>query len=246
MSTDRSVSELSIAADGAWLDARLLHAPDDCGLVIIARAAAGCLAGSEEGEVVAALREAGLASLTLDLLTQREEARDPDVRFNVPMLTHRLLAIREWIAHQPRLSWLAVGVHGSDTASAVAIRGAWKEPERFAAVVCRGGRPDLAGATPLTGLRVPARFIAGSAASDPTGFRAAFERVGGERDWQAFSGADHEITAGEALNRAAALAAAWFTLHLPPPDPQRSQRENEAARAPTQPRDGWFPGIDPR
>lgn len=175
---------VSIPSAGAWLDGRLSHAPDVRGLVIVVFASARSQIHPPESRLANALQRAGFATLAMDLITHYEQERDPDACFNIPQMTRRLLAVVDWIDHQPALQPLPVGLIGAATGSAVAIRAAWKSPDSFGSIVCVGGRPDLAGAAPLRGLRVPIRFLIKHDDPDQSIAAQAYALITAERDWQ--------------------------------------------------------------
>lgn len=209
---------LSIPAEGAWLEGQLAHAPDVRALAVIARASAGIHPqhGTLEDALASALQQAGYATLLVDLLTHHEMVRDPDARFNVPQLANRMLGVADWITHQPALATLAIGLIGAETTSAAVVRAAWKAPERFAAIVCRAGRPDLAGATPLKALSTPIRIVIGSEDPESRIVAQAFALIGAERDWQVVGGVGGQFTEPGALDALARLSGEWLALKLPP------------------------------
>jgi len=208
---------LSIPVERAWLDGLLAHAPTVRGLALILQPNAVSHAESRETHIAGVLQAAGFATLTVNLLTRYEETRDPDARYNVPQMANRVLAVTDWIGHQPPLAPLAIGLVASGTASGAAVRAGWKSPERFAAIVCRGGRPDLAGATPLQALPVPIRVIVGADDPDLAMITQAYDHLRGPRDWQLVEGAGALFIEPGTLDRFARLAAEWLTAKLPPP-----------------------------
>src|SRR5215216_4405613 len=113
--------------------------------------------------VAARLREAGLATLLVDLLTEAEERiddRTAHLRFDIGLLADRLVGAMDWLGRDERTSPLPVGLFGASTGGGAALVAAAQRPERVAAVVSRGGRPDLAGpALPL--VRAPTLLIVG-------------------------------------------------------------------------------------
>lgn len=209
-------TDISIPHEHAWLYGELCHAPDVRGLAVVLRPAGGPFAHSREQKVVLALQEAGFATLLINLLTAYEQERDPDAQFNVPLMAQRVHAIGEWKQHQPPLDGLSAGLVASGTACGAAVRAAAREPEPFSAIVCRGGRPDLAGLTPLNTLQLPVRVVVGSLDPHAGMIRQAYEHFRGARDWQVVEGAD-EAFGEAALSHFGKLAAAWLAQHLPEP-----------------------------
>lgn len=214
-------TELSIPAEGAWLDARLSHSPDATALVLILFPGVEAAAQAVDQKIATALQRAGFATLMLDLLTAHEETHDADARYNVPQMANRLIAATEWVTHQPALTGLPLGLLGSGTASAAAVRAAWKLPGSYAAIVCRAGRPDLAGAAPLRALAAPIRIVAGENDPDCGITAQAYSLISAERDWHRIPGAGPLLVEGDSFNTFTRLAIAWFTdmLHRPTAKP---------------------------
>ena len=199
---------ISIPTAGVWLDGVLSHAPNVRGLALMPDSDAYHPPRIEGSRLSTALQEAGFATMTLNLLTRQEAAHDPDAGFNVSRLAGRLQSAIDWIGHQPPLTPLSIGLVGSGTACAALIRVANSVPERIAALVCIGGRSDLAGAAPLRALTVPTRFIL--SAADPQiaiaerAFALIPTTVG---NWREVPASDPRQTA--------IVAAEWLASHMP-------------------------------
>ncbi|MDY0034545.1 MAG: dienelactone hydrolase family protein [Zoogloea oleivorans] len=205
---------LSIAAGPIWLEALLAHSPDAAGLILIAQNSVGNHRDSREAHFAKRLQEAGYATLIFDLLTRHEEARDPDTRYNTPLLGQRISALFEWLRHQPPLVPLPVGLVASSTGSAAAIRAIAKEPTMVSALVCRGGRPGLAGMSPLQQVACPTRMIVGEKDDGLTHVRQAYEQLTCQKDWRVVAGTDDLFREPGALDTTATQAAEWFQRHL--------------------------------
>jgi len=168
-------------------------------------------------QVAGRLQEAGLGTLLLDLLTEREEAVDArtgHLRFDIELLAERLVDAVAWIERQPGLGDVGVGYFGASTGAAAALVAAARQGERIGAVVSRGGRPDLAGEA-LAAVRAPTLLIVGG--RDETVLelnRRASERMRCQRRLEVVPGATHLFEEPGALEQVADLAAAWFTEHL--------------------------------
>lgn len=210
-------THLSIPVEAAWLDARLAHAPDVVGLAVLLEQGGGSFSRTGSEAIESYMQGLGYATLVANLLTRYEIERDPDACFNVPQMANRLIGIRDWIEHQPPLSGLGVGVLAARTGSAVAIRAAWKAPTRFHALVCLGGRPDLAGATPLQALTTPLCIAIG--AKDPyfEMVGQAFERIRCDKHWQVLEGCDGSLEGEEEIAEFGQIAHDWLLRHLPAP-----------------------------
>ena len=118
---------------------------------------------------------------------------------------------------QRGLEGLAVGLVTSGNGCAAAIRAMSREPEFIAALVCRGGRPGLAGADPLRLVQSPACMIVGERDEGIAGVRQAYELLGGPKAWREIPGTDGLFREPGTLDEAASHAADWFLRHLPPP-----------------------------
>ena len=212
-------SLISIPSAQVWLEALLCHAPDVRGLALIVQPLATPPGAEREDDVARMLQAAGFATLTVDLLTDYEETRDPDTRFNVPQLALRIEGVRDWIAHQPNLGALQVGLLASGTACGAAIRAAARAPEHYNALVCRGGRPDLAGAKPLASLTTPTLFAVGGQDPGLPMLRQAYDHLVTQRSWQLVPEADDRFDTPGATASFARLAKDWLLLHPYAPAP---------------------------
>ena len=207
-------SPLSIAAGPVWLEAMQAHSPDAPGLILVAQTTVGNHRDSREAHFVQRLQKAGYATLLFDLLTRYEENRDPDTRYNAPLLGTRIGAVFEWLRHQPPLAELPVGLVASGTGSAAAVRAVAKEPEMVGALVCRGGRPGLAGIGPLRQVSCPTRVIAGEHDEALTALHQAYDLLECAKDWYSVPGTDDFFREPGALYDAADGAIDWFRRHL--------------------------------
>lgn len=137
-----------------------LGAPVDArGLVVFAHGSGSSRRSPRNQYVATVLRRAGFATLLLDLLTEMEEEQRRNV-FDIELLTDRLGAAVAWARVRPGLSGLPMALFGASTGAAAALSLAAEKPDVIAAVVSRGGRPDLAGAA-LPLVRCPTLLIVG-------------------------------------------------------------------------------------
>jgi putative phosphoribosyl transferase len=161
------------------------------------------------------MQQCRLATLLLDLLTAEEETAERAggrLRFDVQLLAGRLAAALDWLATQRRTAALPVGLFGASTGAGAALLVAADRPTAVAAVVSRGGRPDLAGAV-LGRVRAPTLLVVGGRDRSVLALnRAALEGLAGPAGGRA--GASHLFPEPGALERVAELAAAWFLAHL--------------------------------
>jgi putative phosphoribosyl transferase len=159
------------------------------------------------------LQEAGLATLLLDLL-EEDEAEDRAMVFDIPFLAERLQAAADWLAREPQTQALPRGYFGASTRAAAALVAAALHPQGVAAVVSRGGRPDLAGES-LPEVTSPTLLIVGG---DDQGVlelnREALEALRCPAELAMVPGATHLFPEPGALEEVARLARDWFERYL--------------------------------
>lgn len=133
------------------------------GLVVFAHGSGSSRLSPRNRSVAEGLRDAGCGTLLFDLLTPAEaaiDARTAHLRFDIGLLASRLVGVTDWIATAPEVQHLRIGYFGASTGAAAALVAAALRPELVAAVVSRGGRPDLAGEY-LAELRAPTLLLVG-------------------------------------------------------------------------------------
>jgi putative phosphoribosyl transferase len=193
------------------------------GFVVFAHGSGSGRFSPRNRAVARALVDAGLGTLLMDLLTPAEEAEDlrtARLRFDIRLLSDRVIAAIDWLAASPAgaqpavLGELPVGCFGASTGAAAALVAAAERPQRVRAVVSRGGRPDLAGDA-LWRVTAPTLLIVGE--RDTTVLRLnrrAQALLSGESRLEIVPGAGHLFEEPGALERVAALARDWFLRHL--------------------------------
>jgi putative phosphoribosyl transferase len=166
--------------------------------------------------VAEVLREAGLATLLVDLLTPEEEEvdlRTRHLRFDIGLLADRLAGATDWLARNPDTQELGVGYFGASTGAGAALVAAAERPE-VGAVVSRGGRPDLAGEA-LSHVATPTLLIVGGEDEPVIGMNwEALAQLRSEKEIEIVPGATHLFEEPGKLEEVARLAAHWFTRHL--------------------------------
>ncbi len=186
------------------------------GLVIFAHGSGSGRLSPRNRAVAATLQDAGFATLLFDLLTEREEQvdmRTGRLRFDIPFLAGRLRDVTAWTGKQPELASLATGYFGASTGAAAALVAAGEHP--VAAIVSRGGRPDLAGDA-LGRVRAPTLLIVGGLDLPVIEMnRDAYARLRStEKQFVIVPGATHLFEEPGALDEVARLAADWFERYL--------------------------------
>jgi putative phosphoribosyl transferase len=216
---------LAIPFDGsppgsAALDADLVLPAHAKGLVMFVHGSGSTRRSRRNRFVARAMQEAGFATLLFDLLTPEEAAEDEvttRLRFDIELLTDRVAAVTRRVSDLPRTRGLRIGYFGASTGAAAALAAAAVLPRHVAAVVSRGGRPDLVPPATLQKVRAPVLLVVGS--KDDTVLRlnravlphlAAAELV-------IVPGATHLFEEPGALGAVARRAAGWFERHLAEP-----------------------------
>jgi dienelactone hydrolase len=144
------MSTVHIPADQVELDGELILPPSAKGVVLFAHGSGSSRFSPRNTHVAEVLQQHGIGTLLFDLLT-REEDQDYETRFDIALLTRRLLAATAWLQAEPKTQTMKIGYFGASTGAAAALQAAAKMGDKIAAVVSRGGRPDLAGEVDLSG-----------------------------------------------------------------------------------------------
>jgi dienelactone hydrolase len=218
MATSAIGEAVQIPDGSAILDGDL-HVPQECsGLVIFAHGSGSGRFSPRNRRVAHALESAGFATLLLDLLTRAEEAVDAytrEYRFDIERLGRRVVAAVDWTIQRPELRDFRIGYFGASTGAAAALIAAAERPDQTAAVVSRGGRPDLAGSA-LRVVRAPTLLIVGG--DDAPVIQLNEEARGQMRTTvrlEIVPGATHLFEEPGALEEVQRLAIDWFRHYLP-------------------------------
>ena len=203
-----------------------LTVPDGAhGVVLFAHGSGSSRHSPRNRYVAAVLNEAGLATLLFDLLTEREELDRANV-FDIELLATRLLDVTAWLRRRPGFAGAHVGFFGASTGAAAALWAAADPRDEAAAVVSRGGRPDLAGPK-LAEVTAPTLLIVGGmdrAVLDLN--REAEKALPGRSELAIVPGATHLFEEPGALATAAELARDWFVTHLATASPHRASGDH--------------------
>ena len=205
---------VSIAVDGVVVEGTLALPVSPSGMVLFAHGSGSSRLSPRNNAVAAELRKAGLGTLLMDLLSESE---DPDTRrrFDIAMLARRLGAATDWLADYPATRSVPIGLFGASTGAAAALALAAQRPEAVAAVVSRGGRPELAGRDILAAVRAPTLLIVGSLDTEVVHLNTdAHAHMTCEKRIDIVEGATHLFEEPGRLDVVAQLAAQWFTRWL--------------------------------
>jgi pimeloyl-ACP methyl ester carboxylesterase len=204
----------------AQLDAHAVVPESAQGVVLFAHGSGSSRHSPRNRYVAGELQGAGLATVLADLLTADEEPYDTRtgrLRFDIPLLAARLVALTDWATGHQGLSGLPLGLFGASTGAAAALVAAAERSTAVDAVVSRGGRPDLAGGQ-LSRVRAPTLFIVGERDEVVLDLnRQAMQDMDAEVRLEIVPGATHLFEEPNALEQVARLARDWFALHFAGP-----------------------------
>nr|WP_254045386.1 alpha/beta hydrolase [Thiohalocapsa sp. ML1] len=210
-------AEVGVPADGGVLPGFLDLPAEPGGVVLFAHGSGSSRFSRRNRYVAEMLRSGGIGTLLFDLLSadeQRVDERTAEHRFDIPLLTRRLVQAIDWTRGDPRTAALPIGLFGASTGAAAALGAAAARPREVQAVVSRGGRPDLA-VDVLGDVRQPTLFIVG--ALDDTVLdlnRRAAARMPVTPRIEVVGGATHLFEETGKLELVAMLARDWFMAHL--------------------------------
>lgn len=185
-------------------------------LVLFAHGSGSSRLSERNRWVASALQQNRLATLLFDLLTP-VEAQDRRLVFDIPLLGLRVRQALQWAGTRPDLARLPLCLFGASTGAAAALVAAAERPQGIAAVVSRGGRPDLA-QDHLPQVQAPTLLIVGGDDVEVLALnRAALRQLRCTKRLEVLPGASHLFEESGALESVAALASEWFLSHLPSP-----------------------------
>jgi dienelactone hydrolase len=206
-----------VSAGDIALEGNLAIPEAAAGIVVFAHGSGSSRHSPRNRFVAEQLQRRGLATLLIDLLTAEEEEDDTrtrHLRFDIDLLAHRLALAADWLTQRRDTERLKLGYFGASTGAGAALMAAASRPERVAAIVSRGGRPDLAG-TALPHVTAPTLLIVGGDDVPVIGLnRQAFAHINAEKRLEIVPGASHLFEEPGTLEQVASLAADWFVRYL--------------------------------
>lgn len=212
MKTAYSEKIVEIPTNAALLEGSLVVPEHAQGLVVFAHGSGSSRFSPRNNFVATILQQADIATLLVDLLT-REEDESYETRFDIDLLTDRLLLVTRWLQNQSLTHKLAFGYFGASTGAAAALRAA-ADDATIRAVVSRGGRPDMA-AGALARVQSPTLLIVGGNDSLVLKLnRQALAALKGTKRLVIVPGATHLFEERGALEEVARLATQWFKRYL--------------------------------
>ncbi|MHB9129834.1 MAG: dienelactone hydrolase family protein [Armatimonadota bacterium] len=213
MHSEQPEQSVRIPFDSIALQGELGIPAGATGVVIFAHGSGSSRLSPRNTYVARVLREHGLGTLLFDLLTAVEDV-DYSRRFDIGLLTDRLVLATRWLMNDPRAPGLKIGYFGASTGSAAALNAAAELGSEISAVVSRGGRPDLAEAA-LPNVQAPSLFIVGG--NDPEVIemnQQAYALLQTVKRLEIVPGATHLFEEPGTLEEVARLATEWFVEYL--------------------------------
>jgi putative phosphoribosyl transferase len=210
-----TISQLvQIPVNHVFIEGLLELPAEPSGLVLFAHGSGSSRHSPRNNFVARVLHESGMGTLLMDLLTPAEDL-DYQVRFDIDLLTQRLLLATQWAKQQPQTLSLPLGYFGASTGAAAALRAAAAMGNTIQAVVSRGGRPDLAGRHDLVRVRAPTLLLVGGFDTEVLELnQVAYALLPCAKKLSIVPGATHLFEEAGTLEQVASQAAAWFNHHL--------------------------------
>ncbi|ASU57785.1 dienelactone hydrolase family protein [Nocardiopsis dassonvillei] len=206
--------DVTVRTPDARLDGRLAVFPGATAVVAFAHGSGSSRHSPRNRAVAEELNRVGVATLLLDLLTPEEERADSATgrqRFDIDLLTRRLTGTVDWLAGHEDTAGTPIGLFGASTGAAAALRTAAERPDLVAAVVSRGGRPDLAGTEALQVVRAPTLLVVGGADTEVLRLNEeAADRLSAPHRIHVVPRATHLFEEPGALEEVADAASGWF------------------------------------
>jgi len=193
----------------------MLELPENAqGVVLFAHGSGSSRHSPRNNYVARILHSGGMGTLLMDLLTP-EEDMDYQVRFDIPLLTRRLLAATDWLQTEQQTKHLPIGYFGASTGAAAALQAAAVLGNKISAVVSRGGRPDLAGAGNLSRVTSPTLLLIGGLDDIVIELnQEAYSHMHCIKHISIIPGATHLFEEPGTLETVASLASDWFKQYL--------------------------------
>lgn len=214
-------SLVQVEAGSVMLEGNLTIPVGAPGIVLFAHGSGSSRHSPRNRYVAEILQAARLATLLIDLLTAQEDVidnRTRQLRFDISLLAERLVGATDWLMQNPDTHNLRIGYFGASTGAGGALVAAAARPNDVDAVVSRGGRPDLAGAS-LPRVQAPTLLIVGG--NDPIVIELneqAIEQLSCEKQLEIIPGATHLFEEPGTLEKVARLASQWFGRYFMPPE----------------------------
>lgn len=203
-----------IPVEDVHIEGLLELPPEPQGIVLFAHGSGSSRHSPRNNYVARVLHDKGIGTLLMDLLTVAEDL-DYQTRFDIALLTHRLLVATRWVKLVEATRQLPIGYFGASTGAAAALQAAAALGDNIQAVVSRGGRPDLAGNQSLEQVKSPTLLLVGGRDEDVIELnREAYARLPCAKELSIIPGATHLFEEAGTLEEVARQATVWFSQYL--------------------------------
>jgi dienelactone hydrolase len=204
---------IDISILGKLLKGRLRIAENQKGLIIFSHGSGSSRLSSRNNYVAEYLQNKGFSSLLFDLLTEEEDLIYEN-RFDIDLLSKRLMSVTQWMLEHEELPDIPIGYFGASTGAASALRAASVFGSKVKAIVSRGGRPDFA-LSILDSITAPTLLIVGGNDTVVIDLnKKAYDKLGGVKKLEIINGATHLFSEPGKLEEVAKLSSNWFTNYL--------------------------------
>lgn len=203
-----------IPADQMHIEGMLELPANPQGIVLFAHGSGSSRLSPRNNYVARVLRMAGIGTLLMDLLSTEEEM-DYQTRFDIPLLSRRLLAATDWLKTEMQTQQLPIGYFGASTGAAAALQAAAALGNKISAVVSRGGRPDMTSIDDLQRVTCPTLLLIGGLDDIVIKLnQKAYEHLHCIKQLAIVHGATHLFDEPGTLEEVASLASDWFKRYL--------------------------------
>jgi len=205
--------EINIPVSSVTLKGELVLPENAIGIVVFSHGSGSSRFSSRNRMVAELIQKHNIATFLFDLLTEKED-QIYENRFNIDLLTSRLIETTEWLMEDKNAKGLPIGYFGASTGAASALRAAAYFGESIKAVVSRGGRPDMA-ITELPMVSAPTLLIVGGLDVPVISMnKMAFDELESVKEMKIIPGATHLFEEPGKLLEVADLAIAWYKKYL--------------------------------
>ena len=212
-----TVQQVTVKSGKESLEGFLTLPPQSMGLVLFAHGSGSSRKSPRNQYVAEQLNNKGLGTLLFDLLTSKEQdvdERTGRLRFDIPLLTRRLTGALDWALEEERTQGMPLGLFGASTGAAAALGTAAERSSKIAAVVSRGGRPDLA-KDALPEVKAPTLLIVGQLDLPVIRMnQEAANHMKAVNKVEIVPGATHLFEEAGKMEMVATLATEWFARYL--------------------------------
>lgn len=211
--TSKNIQDIEIKLDSIKLNGTFFQSPESDKLVIFAHGSGSSRFSPRNISVAKYLSEHKISAFLFDLLTEEEDVFYQN-RFDIKVISTRLVEVTRWLKTQRKIKDLKMGYFGASTGAAAALKATLKLPQEIKAVVCRGGRPDLA-ILDLPKVKAPTLLIVGDLDYEVVDLnKKAYDALGGVKKLEIVNGATHLFEEPGKMEEVSKLATEWFSEYL--------------------------------